>query len=46
MDLLILAIKPDVDSIKTQLTFKSQQAKTEYQIRTDLNCNSVNVVYM
>ena len=32
--------------IKTQTTFKSQQTKTEYEIRTDLNCDSVNVVYL
>ena len=32
--------------IKTQTTFKSQQTKTEHQIRTDLNCDSVNVVYL
>ena len=32
--------------IKTQSTFISQQTKTEYQIRTDLNCDSVNVVYL
>ena len=32
--------------IKTQTTFKNQQTKTEYQIRTDLNCDSVNVVYL
>ena len=30
--------------IKTQSTFKCQQAKIKYQIRTDLNCDSVNVV--
>ena len=32
--------------IKTQSTFISQQTKTVYQIRTDLNCDSVNVVYL
>ena len=32
--------------IKTQSTFISQQTKTEYQIRTNLNCDSVNVVYL
>ena len=32
--------------IKTQTTFKSQQTKTEYRIRTYLNCDSVNVVYL
>ena len=31
--------------IKTQSSCKRQQAKTEYQLRTDLNCDSVNVVY-
>ena len=31
--------------IKIQSSCKRQQAKTEYQLRTDLNCDSVNVVY-
>ena len=32
--------------IKTETTFKSQQTNSEYQIRSDLNCDSVNVVYL
>ena len=32
--------------IKTKTTFKCPQTKTEYQIRTDLNCHSVNVVFL
>ena len=31
--------------LKTQSSCKRQQAKIEYQIRTDLNCDSINVVY-
>ena len=34
------------NKIKTQTTFRSQQTKTGYQIRTDLNCDKVNVVYL
>ena len=32
--------------MKTVKFYKCQQAKTEYLIRTDLNCDSVNVVYL
>ena len=34
------------DIVKMQSTFKSDQTKIEYQIRTDLDCDSENVIYL